>query len=61
MENKTEFLQKLKQLTLKYGIIVDGCGCCGSPFLNEIDSKSQSDYFYRCEDEYDIVWSDPTG
>lgn len=28
-----EFLVELSKLSKKYGIYVGGCGCCGSPFL----------------------------
>lgn len=29
------FLEELKQLSLKHGIYIGGCGCCGSPYLFE--------------------------
>lgn len=29
----TEFLKELGELSRKHGFIIDGCGCCGSPFL----------------------------
>lgn len=35
MEKKKEFLEELTALTKKYGIYIDGCGCCGSPYLTE--------------------------
>lgn len=30
---KEEFLKELSKLSKKYNIYIDGCGCCGSPFL----------------------------
>jgi hypothetical protein len=27
------FLAELSALTMKYGVVVAGCGCCGSPYL----------------------------
>lgn len=35
LERRTleEFLKKLSQLTQEYGISINGCGCCGSPYL----------------------------
>ena len=34
------FLEELTELSLKHNIEIGGCGCCGSPFLSEIDSKN---------------------
>jgi hypothetical protein len=35
---ETDFLKELKALYEKYGMIVDACGCCGSPYItNTID------------------------
>jgi hypothetical protein len=36
MENEIEcFLRELSELTEKHGIVICGCGCCGSPYLEE--------------------------
>jgi hypothetical protein len=36
MDIKLEaFLHELAELSKKYEIYIDGCGCCGSPFLIE--------------------------
>lgn len=32
-----EFLLALRELTLKYGVAIDGCGCCSSPYLADVD------------------------
>lgn len=29
------FLLELRELTRKHGISIGGCGCCGSPWLDE--------------------------
>lgn len=34
------FILELEALTRKHGISVDGCGCCGSPFLSTVDNPS---------------------
>lgn len=33
-----EFLEELIELTNRYGIGLGGCGCCGSPFLYDLES-----------------------
>lgn len=33
---KAAFLFELTQLSLKYQLVVSGCGCCGSPFLEKL-------------------------
>ena len=36
-KNKIDnFIKELAALTIKYGIEIGGCGCCGSPWLNDI-------------------------
>ncbi|GJM43472.1 MAG: hypothetical protein DHS20C21_03140 [Gemmatimonadota bacterium] len=39
MTDQEKFLDELAALTIKYGIEIDGCGCCGSPFLYEVDAE----------------------
>jgi hypothetical protein len=34
------FLTELAALTLKHGVVIAGCGCCGSPFLLDCDDSS---------------------
>lgn len=38
-----EFLKELTELTLKYRIVIYGCGCCGSPSINPLDNESLND------------------
>ena len=33
-----EYLKEYENLCKKYKLIIDGCGCCGSPFV-EIEAK----------------------
>ena len=35
------FLAELSALTVKYGVEVGGCGCCGSPFLMDIETSAE--------------------
>ena len=32
-QQEADFLAGLTELTLKTGVVIDGCGCCGSPYL----------------------------
>jgi len=32
-DTKEKFLKEYEILCKKYKIIIDGCGCCGSPFI----------------------------
>jgi len=39
-ERADEFLQELSELTRKHGIVIYGCGCCGSPTLEAFSTVS---------------------
>lgn len=43
-ENQFQFLLGLRELTLKYGVTISGCGCCGSPFLSDIEEVDTTEY-----------------
>ena len=43
MENLKMFLKELSALTKKYGIKICGCGCCGSPWVEDINTKDMLD------------------
>jgi len=43
-ENRENFLEELAELSHKYGIVIEGCGCCGSPYLNETLTENE---FYK--------------
>lgn len=38
LSDVTNFLVELGQLSQKYGVIIAGCGCCGSPYLEAGDN-----------------------
>lgn len=43
-----DFLKELSILTLKYQIEIAGCGCCGSPSLEDFNHKKFEDgYIYK--------------
>jgi Fe-S oxidoreductase len=50
-ENEVKFLEEYKVLCLKYGIIVSGCGCCGSPFLSNANEGEILDNIKHLQDE----------
>ena len=33
---KRAFLEELTEISIRHGLYIWGCGCCGSPRLNEI-------------------------
>lgn len=43
-ERGKSFMAELTALSLKYGVIIDGCGCCGSPYCR--DSREKGKYVY---------------
>jgi hypothetical protein len=53
-----KFLSELTDLTLKYGVSIGGCGCCGSPWLDaSADTDSTSGYFRSAGGDR-ITWVD---
>ena len=33
----SEFLKELSSLTDEYGLVIRGCGCCGSPYVQSLE------------------------
>jgi hypothetical protein len=57
MPDYEKFLEELSELTRKYGITIGGCGCCGSPWLMEMeDGETDSEYRYRADCKQDLSW-----
>ena len=38
-----EFLKELSELTKKHGFYISGCGCCGSPRINDFKDEFDAD------------------
>ena len=51
MKNIEAFLQGMAKLSKETGIVVWGCGCCGSPFLEEATTDDLERGVYRHNDE----------
>lgn len=55
MENTNErlqmFLKELAELTDKYGFTINGCGCCGSPWIENVDGKTVLEGLYYDPDK----------
>jgi len=58
-EKEVLFLIGLEKLTRDTGIEIGGCGCCGSPYLDQAeitDKRSGYGYGYASE----VLWIDPS-
>ena len=53
-----EFLAELAELTKKYGIRINGCGCCGSPWLED-DNYMQYGETLDWDKEHQIYTIEP--
>ena len=38
------FLTEISEVTKKYGFIIGGCGCCGSPYMTKVDGSNTPIY-----------------
>lgn len=45
IEKLEKFLLDLSSLTIKYGIVIAGCGCCGSPYLKSLEEGQYASSF----------------
>ncbi len=55
-----EFLDELSALTRKHKIVIGGCGCCGSPFLEVLDEEVPGSDRYKADsgDRVGDPWRD---
>ena len=52
-----DFLSELIVLTRKHSIKIVGCGCCGSPFLMELEEKEKAEpYRYFAQNYEHLRW-----
>lgn len=45
------FLKELAELTKKYNIAIRGCGCCGSPYIDDFEKEFDGDNLYFDEEK----------
>jgi len=60
-EREKAFLLELTALTRKHGLCIAGCGCCGSPSVDELtpeDLVPEAGYGYGYTGQ--VVWIAPT-
>jgi len=53
------FLNELTALSIKYGIVVEACGCCHSPYLVTIGDEEKDGYkyvFLESGNQRDVAW-----
>ena len=39
MDKVKEFMEELSKLSVKYGLYIDACGCCNSPWICKPKTK----------------------
>ena len=55
-KNIESFLKELTALSRKYNLEIGGCGCCGSPWIYEINKDQAKDEFgYFCKDDETLL------
>lgn len=53
-ERLDKFLEELSELSNKYGFEIGGCGCCGSPWVQEIDGNFGVDNLSFVNGKYEV-------
>ncbi len=43
--DRESFLRELTELTKKHKIVIGGCGCCGSPFILELEPANEGGHY----------------
>lgn len=56
-ERLDKFLEELSELTNKYGFVIGGCGCCGSPWVDEIGGDSVGEELGFVNGKYELDYN----
>ena len=56
-ERLDKFLEELSELSNKYGFVIGGCGCCGSPWVEEVDGDLYADELRFMNGKYEVSYS----
>ena len=54
IENLNNFLEELSALSNKYGLVIGGCGCCGSPWVEGMSGNESYDNLSFEEGKYRV-------
>lgn len=53
-DKKQQFISELTSLSQKYGLTIGGCGCCGSPWVAEMEPSEKNGSYSL--DGHDLRW-----
>ena len=51
MERLESFLKELAELTKKHNIAIRGCGCCGSPYIDDFQKEFDGENLHFDEEK----------
>jgi len=54
--NIKDFLTELTVLSNKYGVKIEGCGCCGSPTLTQIKPEMMNGSYKIDKENENLRW-----
>jgi hypothetical protein len=60
-DNEKAFLKGLTALSKKHGVVIWGCGCCGSPLIEEADTSDPFGKYLAEDDGTNVTWTDANG